>query len=181
MEIRFFDKDNIVLLREAAELLAEAFPHCCGNYTEEDLEEYLEDERILLMAAEDGHLAGLVGAVPQYDCAWELHPLAVRKAYRHRGIGTRLVRALEKECAERGVLTIYLGTDDEFGQTSLGETDLFEDTYNKIQNVKNLKGHPFEFYQKLGYQIVGVIPDANGKGKPDIYMARRIRTEDKEM
>ena len=79
------------------------------------------------------------------------------------------------------MLTIYLGTDDEFWQTSLSGTDLFEDTYNKIQNIKNLKDHPFEFYQKLGYRIVGVIPDANGKGKPDIFMARRIRTEEKEI
>ncbi len=181
MEIRFFEKQNQVLLREAANLLAEAFPHCYGDCTAEDMEEYLEDERILLMAVEDGHLAGLVGAMPQYDCAWELHPLAVRKNCQHRGIGTMLVRALEKECAQRGVLTIYLGTDDEFWQTSLSGTDLFEDTYNKIQNIKNLKGHPFEFYQKLGYQIVGVIPDANGKGKPDIFMARRIRTGEMEI
>ncbi len=70
MEIRFFEKQNQVLLREAANLLAEAFPHCYGDCTAEDMEEYLEDERILLMAVEDGHLAGLVGAMPQYDCAW---------------------------------------------------------------------------------------------------------------
>ena len=30
------------------------------------------------------------------------------------------------------------------------------------------------FYQKLGYEIVGLIPDANGPGKPDIMMARRL-------
>lgn len=116
------------------------------------------------MAVENGHLVGFVGAVKQYDYAWELHPLAVYKNWKKKGIGTMLVRALEKECAKLGALTIYLGTDDEFGQTSLSGTDLFDDTYNKIQNVKNLKGHPFEFYQKLGYHIVGVIPDANGKG-----------------
>ncbi|MCA9940912.1 MAG: AAC(6')-Ia family aminoglycoside 6'-N-acetyltransferase, partial [Anaerolineales bacterium] len=27
---------------------------------------------------------------------------------------------------------------------------------------------------KLGYAIVGVVPDANGWGKPDIIMAKRI-------
>lgn len=32
--------------------------------------------------------------------------------------------------------------------------------FEKMQNVKNLKRHPFEFYQKIGYRIVGVIPDA---------------------
>jgi aminoglycoside 6'-N-acetyltransferase I len=34
--------------------------------------------------------------------------------------------------------------------------------------------HPYEFYQKLGYVIVGVIPDANGPGKPDILMAKSL-------
>ena len=32
----------------------------------------------------------------------------------------------------------------------------------------------FEFYQKLGFVIVGVIPDANGLGKRDIFMAKRV-------
>jgi hypothetical protein len=35
--------------------------------------------------------------------------------------------------------------------------------------------HPNEFYQKLGYEIVGVIPDANGLGKHDILMAKSLR------
>lgn len=181
MEIIFLDKKNDTMVRELAELLAEAFPHCYGDCTMEDMGEYLEEERIAFAAVEDGHLVGFVGAMPQYDHAWELHPLAVRKGFKNRGIGTKLVRALEQECAARGVLTVYLGADDEFGATSLGGTDLFENTYEKIQNVKNYKGHPFEFYQKLGYRIVGVIPDANGEGKPDIFMARRIRIEKEEM
>ncbi len=111
----------------------------------------------------------------QYDVtAWELHPLAVRSDYRGRGIGSQLVAALEKEVAARGGVTIYLGTDYEFGQTSLSGTDLYEDTYEKIKNIKNLRKHPYEFYQKIGYKIVGVIPDANGIGKPDIWMAKRV-------
>ena len=44
----------------------------------------------------------------------------------------------------------------------------------KIRDIRNLKGHPYAFYQKLGYTIVGVMPDANGRGKPDIYLAKRV-------
>lgn len=60
------------------------------------------------------------------------------------------------------------------GNTTLGNTTLFEDTFEKIKNIKNIQKHPFEFYQKMGYQIVGVIPDANGIGKPYIWMAKSI-------
>jgi predicted acetyltransferase len=35
--------------------------------------------------------------------------------------------------------------------------------------------HPFEFYQKLAYVVVGIVPDANGPGKPDILMAKRLQ------
>jgi aminoglycoside 6'-N-acetyltransferase I len=43
-----------------------------------------------------------------------------------------------------------------------------------LQTIGNLRRHPYEFYQKLGYVIVGVIPDTNGFGKPDIFMAKRV-------
>ncbi len=40
--------------------------------------------------------------------------------------------------------------------------------------IQNLRGHPYGFYEKQGFVIVGVMPDANGPGKPDILMAKRI-------
>jgi aminoglycoside 6'-N-acetyltransferase I len=43
-----------------------------------------------------------------------------------------------------------------------------------VTHIKNLKRHPYEFYQKLGYVIVGVMPDANGLGLPDILMAKSV-------
>jgi aminoglycoside 6'-N-acetyltransferase I len=48
----------------------------------------------------------------------------------------------------------------------------------QIAAIRNLKRHPYEFYHKQGYAIVGVIPDANGLGKPDIMMAKRVAQGD---
>lgn len=174
MEIRNFERDNEQFKAEAAELFAESFCDYLVSAAAE-VEDCLAEGKIALMAVEDGHLVGFVGAIPQYGVTgWELHPLAVKQAYQQQGIGTQLVRALEWEVASRGGITLYLGTDDEFGQTSLSDTDLYQDTYAKIEHIRNLRRHPFEFYQKLGYKIVGVIPDANGIGKPDILMAKRL-------
>ena len=78
---------------------------------------------------------------------------------------------------KQGGINIFLGTDDEDYMTSLAGTDLYPNVAEHIINIKNLRKHPYEFYKKMGYMIVGVIPDANGFGKPDIWMAKRIRTK----
>jgi aminoglycoside 6'-N-acetyltransferase I len=58
--------------------------------------------------------------------------------------------------------------------TSLSNVDLYENLWEKIKDIRNYKSHPYEFYQKQGYTITGVVPDANGRGKPDILMSKRI-------
>lgn len=176
MKIGEFPRGNQNFFRQGAELLRECFPQAySGKQADREMVQILEEERIALLAEEEGHLVGLIGAMPQYGVtAWELHPLAVTASCRREGIGSALVARLEQECASKGCITLYLGTDDEFGQTTLSGTDLFQDTFGKIERIENLGGHPYQFYQKQGFQIVGVLPDANGPGKPDILMAKRI-------
>ena len=118
---------------------------------------------------------GWIGGRPEYDGhVWELHPLVVRPDRQKQGIGRALVADFEQQVKQRGGLTITLGTDDEDDMTSLAGVDLYDRLWERIAHIQNLKGHPFEFYQKLGYSITGVVPDANGRGKPDIIMGKRV-------
>jgi aminoglycoside 6'-N-acetyltransferase I len=91
-----------------------------------------------------------------------------------QGIGRALVADFEQQVMARGGLVIQLGSDDEDDMTTLAGVDLYDNLPEKIANIQNLKGHPYEFYQKCGYVITGVVPDANGRGKPDIIMGKRI-------
>jgi aminoglycoside 6'-N-acetyltransferase I len=170
------------LIQQAAQLLVDAFrehwPDAWPSLEEglREVGEMLETGRICRVAVdEEGNLLGIIGGIPGYDGnVWELHPLAVGPSMQGQGIGRALVEDLENQVRSKGGLTITLGTDDEDGMTTLANTDLYEDLWKKIRDIRNLKAHPFEFYQKMGYVISGVVPDANGPGKPDILMAKRV-------
>jgi aminoglycoside 6'-N-acetyltransferase I len=134
-------------------------------------------EGFALAAMDGANLLGWVGGLPEYHGrVWELHPMVVRREYRLRGIGRALVSAFESGVADRGGLTVTLGTDDDSGMTSLAGIDLYSDLPRHIAELRDLgRGHPFAFYRKLGYVVTGVMPDANGRGLPDIYMSKPIR------
>ena len=138
--------------------------------------ESLEQGRVTRIALDrSGELLGWIGGIPAYDGhVWELHPLVVARRNRGRGIGRALVADLEEQVRRRGCLTLYLGTDDENERTSLGGEDLYPDVLGALGTIRNLRDHPFEFYRKIGFVIVGAVPDANGPGKPDILMAKRV-------
>jgi len=172
------------VVRQAAELLVEGFrddwPDAWPRI-EDALGELAtfatDDERTALVAVDaEGRVAGWIGVIRQYrDRVWEIHPLVVSTAQRGRGIGRALVEALANVAREEGGFTLWVGTDDESGLTSLGGVDLYPGVLDRLRDIRNLRNHPFGFYQRLGFEVVGVVPDANGFGKPDILMARRLR------
>jgi len=160
---------------DAAEVMRDALNYS-KSAADEEVRRMLSPNRVAFAAIADNRVIGIIGAIPQYGVTgWELHPLAVLKAYQKRGVGTALIEALEKEVADRGGVTLYLGSDDESGTTSLYGVDLYDDTFGKLTHIQNIGGHPYPFYEKRGYKIVGVFPDVNGIGKPDILMAKRIK------
>src|SRR5260370_41080844 len=170
------------VIRQVAALLVEGFAaNWPGAWP--DLESALEEVRESLAAGrisrvafdEDGTVLGWVGGISQYrGHVWELHPLVVRVSQQGKGIGRALVADLERRVKKRGGLTITLGTDDENQQTSLSGINLYPPVWEHVAHIRNLSRHPYEFYQKQGYVIVGVMPDANGLGKPDILMAKSL-------
>nr|AAS90627.1 aminoglycoside 6'-N-acetyltransferase [uncultured soil bacterium] len=175
--------DDTDAVEQCAALLVEGFKqHWPAAWPDLDsarkeVHEMLAENRICRVAVDrEANVIGWIGGIPEYDGnVWELHPLVVKPEQQQQGIGRTLVIDFEAQVQARGGLTIRLGSDDEDGMTSLSNVNLFEDTWEQIAGIENLKGHPYEFYQKCGYVIVGVVPDANGPGKPDILMAKSVR------
>jgi aminoglycoside 6'-N-acetyltransferase I len=169
------------LIDPTARLLLDTFRHRTEDWQDldsarQEVVESMASDRVSRVLLDDaGAVLGWIGGIPSYGGrVWELHPLAVRESHRGQGIGRALVDDLERCAASRGVLTLWVGSDDEHGDTTLGGSDLYPDIQGAIQRIRNLNHHPFEFYLRIGFRIAGVLPDANGPGKPDIFLAKRV-------
>jgi aminoglycoside 6'-N-acetyltransferase I len=169
-------------IRQTAALLVEAFrEHWPASWPDlesalQEVRESFGEGRISRVAVDQaGNVLGWIGGISEYGGnVWELHPLVVRPDRQRQGIGRALIADLEAQVRARGGFTIQLGTDDVTNMTSLGGANLYPNVLEHLLNIRNLRGHPYEFYLKVGFSIVGVIPDANGPGKPDIYMAKSV-------
>src|SRR5260370_3256353 len=182
MHIVALRSDDEAAIRQVAALLVEGFAtHWPGAWP--DLESALEEVRegfgagriSRVVLDEGGRVLGWVGGISQYrGHVWELHPLVVRVSQQGQGIGRALVADLEERVKERGGLTITLGTDDVTGQTTLAGINLFPNVCEHVTHINNLSRHPYEFYHKLGYVIVGVMPAANVVVLPNIISAKSV-------
>ena len=186
MEISHLPPGHADLIDQAARLLHEAF---LGRTEEwQDLDSAREEVLVSLAADRISRVAvdhagtaiGWIGAIPSYaGRVWEIHPLVVATAHRRRGVGRALVEDLERIVARRGGLTLWLGSDDENAETTAGGADLYADVPGAIRDLRKLRGeHPCEFYLRLGFRVTGFLPDANGRGKPDIFFAKRVGVSD---
>lgn len=181
MQIVDLEADQTERIEQVAVLLREAFTHIPDAWStheaaSKEIRESFVPERISRVALDEaGNAVGWVGGIPQYDGnVFELHPLAVKPEAQGKGIGRALVADLEDQARARGAMTIVLGSDDDFDGTNLSGKDLYPDIAQHILSIQNVRRHPYEFYLKCGYVIYGLVPDANGFGKPDILMAKRV-------
>jgi len=181
VEITDLDQTDEAAIAQVARIVVEAFRGHSPAWpdlasAEAEVRESFAEDRISRVAHDGGVVVGWIGGIREYDGnAWEVHPLAVGPTRQGEGIGRALVADLERQVAARGGTTLYLGADDEDGRTSLSDTDLYPDPLKHLASIENPGRHPYEFYRACGFAVVGVIPDANGPGKPDILMAKRVR------
>lgn len=179
MQIIKMTQLNKTQMFQAAQILTDSIP--IGWPTLQDAIDEIEECLILkntLLAVIENDIVIAWGGIQgnSYNGnVFELHPLAVRSDKRNQGIGRAIVTALEDEARKQGGLTIHLGADDESddGETSFANVDLYDDLPGKISNFR-AGTHQSAFYLKLGYKIIGVIPDANGIGKPGINFGKRL-------
>ena len=173
--------DDATRIEAAARMLNAAFGPL-GAWIEmsearQEVADSINADRISRVAiSADGAVVGWIGAIRQYDgLVWELHPIVVDEAWRRQGIGRALIRDLERILTARGGLTLWAGGDDLAGETSLGGIDLYDALPSALETVSSWGQHPLPFYRSLGFRLIGVMPDANGPGRPDIFLAKSLR------
>ncbi len=179
MDIRALHADERDVRERLAVLLVDGFRDFAPDAwpTIEEARETVDEcigQGPILVAHVDGTVAGWVGARPTYSRVWELHPMVVDPQCQRRGVGRALVAAIERVVADRGAMTLVLGSDDDVGLTSLFGVDLYPDPIAHLARLEDRGGHPFAFYRKCGFAVVGITPDANGLGMHDIHMAKRV-------
>jgi aminoglycoside 6'-N-acetyltransferase I len=181
--IEDLERSDVPRIEATARLLHAVFsPKGAWTTMAEAIQEVIDSlgaDRISRVAVDiDGSILGWIGAIRQYDGrVWELHPIVVADSERRHGIGRALVVDLEKILAARGALTLWAGADDLSGETSLREIDLYAELPSALNRVKSWGNHPLPFYYRLGFQVIGVMPDANGAGRPDIFLGKRLAPE----
>ena len=185
VQIITLSPDDERAIEQVAALLIEGFkahaPNAWPNMAaalEEVRESFGKDRISRIALGQSGEIVGWIGGLSHYDGnVWEIHPLVVKPSRQGGGTGRRLVRDFENLVRKRGGLTIWVATDDEDNMTTLAGVDLYPNVLDHLAQIRNLRRHPYEFYQKLGFVIAGVMPDANGRGKPDIFLAKRVASD----
>lgn len=161
-----------IVLEGFAEHAPDAWPTI--ELAREEIDDYFEREKRLsrVVRLDDDALAGWIAAHHAWGHVWEIHPLVVAPEHRGRGLGRELVLAIEGLIWERDALVIDLGTSDETNSTTVGGIDICADPVRALASFRCLEPHAAGFWLKMGYSLVGFVPDAEGPGRPTIRFAK---------
>lgn len=175
-------EDETGLIEQLAHMAHAAFQtHAPGwlptvQDARDEVLESLEPKKVSrVLIDENRQPLGWIGATSQSGGrVWEIHPLAVAPAAQGRGYGRALIADIEVLAHAAGVLTLLVGTSDATDATTLSGVDLYADPATAIAGIRALRDHAYRFYLRLGFTVVGIVPDADGIGKPGITLAKRV-------
>ena len=127
----------------------------------------------LVMLDEQDHAIGWTGAIWDEN-VWEIHPIAVSPNHQHQGVGAALVNEICQLARQNGAAAIWAGTSDETGATNFSQTDLYTNPIKAMEQIEAPDDHAINFWRHIGFTLVGVLPDAEGRGKPGIHFAKSL-------
>ncbi len=105
-------------LRAAFDLAGAQLPEPIdgGDHRIDDLVEHFDaDQPLMVVATADGNVVGSALAFRNDNATVTLRIIGVVRAFRHRGIGRRLVERVEAEARRLGAHSMALGTDEAVG------------------------------------------------------------------
>jgi len=171
-------QEDAALLRGVADLLVIAFPTIyAGNVTQAlaDVVQFAPEDRSLVARDSEGAPIGWVRMEHfKKQSSAEIKLVAVHPTRRRQGVGRTLVMASEERMRVIGCVTMLATVGDTRGRTNLYGMDVTEDAPRLLANFACHADHPAGFFLKIGYRLVGLLPDAYGPGKHDLTLARRI-------
>jgi len=182
IHIKDLHETNADLIDQLAHILMDCFFDFSPDWlpTLEDAVEEIHESfepgrrsRILVNDRDD--VLGWIGAFEDDNC-WEIHPIVMARDAQRKGYGEMLIDDITRLAIEGGAVALWAGTSDETRATSLSEVDLYEDPFTAMKDMTAHKDHPVHFWKKIGFTLIGVMPDEEGLGKPGIHFAKRIKT-----
>jgi aminoglycoside 6'-N-acetyltransferase I len=91
----------------------------------------------------------------------------VAPACQRRSVGSALLGRLEARAHDDGILTLFLGSDDDYGGTSLHGRDLWPDILGHAATVAvTERGHALTFYCRHGYRMWACCRTSTGPDDP---------------
>jgi aminoglycoside 6'-N-acetyltransferase I len=175
-----FFADHPIIVDAAAHILVAAFNDRSAAWPTVSLahatvREIAQHEHIAFGAFADSTLVGWIGATPSYNGnVWEIQLLGVTPEWQRNGIATTLVHRLVTAVAHAGCHTVCVWCDDESKSTSIGGDSLFPHPLDALARLESGPRHAGGFYEHIGFVRCGILPDANGPGKPDILYAKPV-------
>jgi len=143
----------------------------------QEIQQASEEGILTSVAFDNGVPTGWIAAQHHGYGSWEIHPLLVDPAAGGRGYGKILVQDIERKIRSHGGISVFLSTSDATHSTNLSDVDLYSDPLEALRKIDVRDtdcGHAYQFWQRVGFTVVGVIPDAEGCGVPSINLAKKL-------